>query len=161
VRANARVEFTWVQLDESCCFRFNADGKDMVVGAFSPQHLLEICDVVLRLLAVIAVHSVRLQKWSAWDAFALIHAPSLAYMLEQCQSLKDFTLISLEMDENLCRVLGAYSRPDLEIDMIECKLTRTGTSALAEVLGRSQGPTKLDWCTIMLFSRMGCAETVV
>jgi hypothetical protein len=40
-------------------------------------------------------------------------------------------------------VLGAYSRPDLKIVLTSCKLTSAGTSALAEVVGRNQGPTKL------------------
>jgi hypothetical protein len=57
---------------------------------------------------------------------------------------KDFE----EMDENHCRVLGDYSRPGLEIVLDRCKITSAGASALAEVLGRNQGPTKLDFCVI-------------
>jgi hypothetical protein len=45
-------------------------------------------------------------------------------------------------------VLGALSRPGLEIELISCKLTSAGTSALAEVLGCNQGPTVLDDCDI-------------
>jgi hypothetical protein len=52
------------------------------------------------------------------------------------------------MDENHCRVFGAYSRPGLEIEMIRCKVTNSGASFLAEVLGRDQGPTRLDFCDI-------------
>jgi hypothetical protein len=68
--------------------------------------------------------------------------------MEQCQSLKTLTLKCLEMDENHCRLLGAYSRPGLEIELLGCNLTSVGTSALAESLGRNQGPTKLDRCII-------------
>jgi hypothetical protein len=68
--------------------------------------------------------------------------------MEQCQSLKVLTLYQLEMDEDHCRVLGAYSRPDLEIVLIRCEITSAGTSALAEILGRNQGPTKLHYCQI-------------
>jgi hypothetical protein len=50
------------------------------------------------------------------------------------------------MDENHCRVLGAYSRSDLEINLDHCRITGAGASALAEALGRNQGPTKLDLC---------------
>jgi hypothetical protein len=57
-------------------------------------------------------------------------------------------LHNLEMDESHCRVLGAYSRPGLEIELKHCKLTSAGTSVLAEVLGRNQGPTKLYLCEI-------------
>jgi hypothetical protein len=64
--------------------------------------------------------------------------------MEQCQSLKALRLANLEMDENHCRALGAYSRPGLEIELINCKLTSAGANALTEVLGRNQGPTKLD-----------------
>ena len=52
------------------------------------------------------------------------------------------------MDENHCRALGTYSRPGLEIALFNCKLTIAGAIALAEVLGRNQGPTKIDNCDI-------------
>jgi hypothetical protein len=125
-------------------FHFDADGKAIYALARSPEHLLEICDVVLQLLAASAVHSVVLNNWCNRDG--VTNAPPLAYLMEQCQSLKALTLNRLEMDENHCRVLGAYSRPDLEIILVRCKLTSAGASALAEVLGRNQGPTKLDFC---------------
>jgi hypothetical protein len=57
-------------------------------------------------------------------------------------------LKSLEIDEDHYRVLGDYSRPDLEIVLDHCKITGAGASALAEVLGRNQGPTKLYLCQI-------------
>jgi hypothetical protein len=128
------------------CYRlcFDADGKEIEAAARSPEHLLEICDVVARLLAASVVHSVFLQKWSS--PFELIITPTLAYLMENCESLKFLYLINLKMDENHCRVLGAYSRPDLEIVLDGCRVTGAGASALAEVLGRNQGPTKLDWC---------------
>jgi hypothetical protein len=67
------------------------------------------------------------------------------------------------MDENHCRVLGAYSRPGLETELKYRKLTSAGTSALAEVLGRNQGSTTLDSCNIdnFLLANAGCTETVV
>jgi hypothetical protein len=68
--------------------------------------------------------------------------------MEHCRSLKVLTLLGLEMDEDHCRVLGAYSRPDLEIILHLCTITSAGASALTEVLGRNQGPTKLDRCDI-------------
>jgi hypothetical protein len=52
------------------------------------------------------------------------------------------------MDEDHCRVLGTYSRPGLEIVLNQCKITSAGAFALAEVLGRNQGPTKLALCKI-------------
>jgi hypothetical protein len=78
----------------------------------------------------------------------LINAPTLAYLMEQCQSLNVLSFNNLEIDENQCRVLGAYSRPDLEIILISCKLTSAGASALAEILRRNQGPTKLAFCFV-------------
>jgi hypothetical protein len=57
-------------------------------------------------------------------------------------------LKDLELDEEQVHVLGVYSRPGLEIELIACKLTSAGTSALAEVLGRNQGPTNLYRCEI-------------
>jgi hypothetical protein len=128
-------------------FRFSADGKYITALARSPEHLSEVCDVVLRLLAASVVHLVFLYKWSSL-AGASINATSLAYLMEQCQSLKSLFLGNLEMDENHCLVLGAHSRPDLEIALSRCTLTSAGTRALAEVLGSNQGPTQLRSCGI-------------
>jgi hypothetical protein len=69
--------------------------------------------------------------------------------MEQCHiSLKFLSLNHLEVDEDHCRVLGAYSRPGLEIFLIKCKLTSAGARALVEVLGRNQGPTRILSCEI-------------
>jgi hypothetical protein len=130
------------------CFRFIVDGKILVAWARSSEALSEIVDAVLRLVAARVVYSVILGKqWMPVDG-ALITAASLAYLMEQCQSLKAVKLQNLEMDETHCRVLGAYSRPDLEIELNSCVITGAGASALAEVLGRNQGPTRLDYCEI-------------
>jgi hypothetical protein len=144
-RAAGRVMYGWGQSMLSCRFRFAVDGKDIVALAHSREDILEICYVVLRLLAASVVHLVILRKGSSRNG-SFINATSLAYLMEQCQSLKVLKLEDLEMDENHCLVLGAYSRPDLEIVLRHCKLTSAGTNALAEVLGRNQGPTKLDSC---------------
>jgi hypothetical protein len=102
---NARVR-SWGQLDESCSFWFSADGKDIFALARSPEHLLEIYDFVLRLLAGSVVHSVMLHKYGFRDC-ALLNAPTLAYMMEQCQSLKALTLGRLiSLQEDHIRVLG-------------------------------------------------------
>jgi hypothetical protein len=130
---------------ELCSFNFNADGEDTYAFARSTEHLLEIVDVVLRLLAVSVVHSVSLHNWSYLEGTS-INAPTLAYLMEQCQSLKLLSLQRLEMDENHCRMLGDFSRPDLEIVLDGCRVTSAGSSALAEVLGRNQGPNKLCSC---------------
>jgi hypothetical protein len=133
--------------DESCHFSFKADGKDMFALARSSEALSEMFDVVRRLLLANASEVYKLELRSV-DLSGFFNAPTLAYLLEQCQSLKFLSLSLLEMDENHCRVLGAYSRLDLEIELIQCKLASAGTSALAEVLGRNQGPTKLKRCDI-------------
>jgi hypothetical protein len=152
VRDCGRAMYAWHPLDESYRFCFNADGEDIIALASSPEHLLEICDVVLRLLAASVVRSVHLADWSSihWTSFngAFINAPILAYLMEQCQSLKILSMSNLEIDENHCRVLGGDSRPDLEIELKHCKITSAGARALAEILGRNQGPTKLNWCYI-------------
>jgi hypothetical protein len=148
-RAGGRGEYFSSQLDESCRFYFSADGKQLGALARSPEYLLEICNVIFRLLAASVVHSVILHNanWRS-PAGVSINAPTLAYLMEQCPSLTALTLEHLEMDENHCRVLGAYSRPGLEIELICCKFTSAGTSALAEVLGNNRGPTELYLCEI-------------
>jgi hypothetical protein len=145
-REGGRGVKLWGHLHKSCRFHFNVDGDEIFAFGRSPEHLLEICDVVLRLLAASVVHSLILVgSWNS-PAGALINAPTWAYLMEQCQSLNGLTLKYLEMDENNCRVLGGYSRPGLEIELFRCNFTSAGTSALVEVLGRDQGPTKLDRC---------------
>jgi hypothetical protein len=123
---------------------FQCRGKDIVALARFPEHLLEICDVVLRLLATSVVHSVRICNLGSSPNGSFINAPTLANMMEQCQSLKALELAYLEMHENHCHALGAYSRPDLEIELTGCAIVGAGIRALAEVLGRNQGPTKID-----------------
>jgi hypothetical protein len=144
----ARRNGPWLRLyDASGYFCLNADGKVIDALAKYSEHLLEICDVVLRLLAASGVHSVHLSYWIARDG-TFINSASLAYLMEQCQSLKVLTLEKVALDENHCRVLGAYSRPGLEINLEDCAISSAGARALAEILGRNQGPTKLDFCNI-------------
>jgi hypothetical protein len=137
----------WEQKHRSYGFSFRADGEQLSALARSPEHLFEICDIVLQLLAASVVHSVHLNNWRSLRG-AFINASALAYLMERCQSLKVLSLGYLEMDEDHCRVLGTYSRPGLEIVLNSCKTTTAEAIALAEVLGRNQGPTKLDWCEI-------------
>jgi hypothetical protein len=148
-REDGGAMYSWGWLDESCSFLFIVDGKEINAFARSPEHSLEICDVVLRLLAASVVHSVDLRKFCTPGA--VINAPALVYLMEQCRSLKVLKLDRLALDEDHCLVLGAYSRPDLEIELIQCKLTSAGTSALAEILGRNQGPTRLELCNVNNF----------
>jgi hypothetical protein len=153
------LSFKNLEMDESHCRVLGAYSRpdfeielNLVALARSPMHLLEICDIVLRLLAASVVQSIIMQ--TIWDSAvqALINATTLAYLMEQCQSLKALSLKSLEMDEDHCRVLSGYARPDLEIVLAGCKLTSAGTRALAEVLGQNQRPTKLDLCEIDSFT---------
>jgi hypothetical protein len=65
-RVGRAVEYYWKQLGDSCCFYFSVDGKSIVAFARTPEHLLKICDVVLRLLAGTVVHSVILKKMGFW-----------------------------------------------------------------------------------------------
>jgi hypothetical protein len=152
VEARGGVVRSWLHLDREedlYCFAFSVDNDTQVVAvAFSPEYLLEICDVALRLVAATsAVESVILNNWCPTPGF-FINAPTLAFLMEQCQSLKALLTMDLQMDEDHCRVLGAYSRPDLEIVLLRCTITSAGASALAEVLGRNQGPTELVECGV-------------
>jgi hypothetical protein len=148
VRVDGAGACAWGQLDgSSCYFSFSVDGKE--INAFSRSHedLLEICDVVLRLLAASVAQSVILRQRSSRDG-ASINATSLEYLMEQCQSLICLSLHYLEMNENHFRVFGTYSRPGLEIELERCRITGAAAVTLAQVLGRNQGPTKLVDCKI-------------
>jgi hypothetical protein len=142
-----RIHF-WRQPVQSC-FLFTVDGKEIGAWSRSSAALSEIVDVVIRLLAASVVHSVILGK--KFNAKVPINAATLGYLMGQCQSLKTLTLLHLELDESHFRVIGAYFRPDVEIELIYCVITDAGASVLAEVLGRNQGPTRLDNCYIDAF----------
>jgi hypothetical protein len=144
LRAN-QDQYVPTYLDWNYKCSFNADGRITIALANSHEHLLEICDVLLRLLAASIVHSVILRNWNNHHSVS-IHAPTLSYVMEQCPSLKCLSLYGLAMDENHSRVLGSYSRPDLEIELINCAITGSGAITLAEVLGQNQGPTRLERC---------------
>jgi hypothetical protein len=74
VHGAARVVNYWDHLDGSSGhFSFSADGKDIAALARSPEHLLEICDVVLRLLAVSIVHSVVLRHQFQVGILLILH----------------------------------------------------------------------------------------
>jgi hypothetical protein len=66
--------YCWEQLDGSCRFRFSADGKEIIAFGRSHEHLLEICDVVVRLLAASVVQSVCIDNWRCLDGI-FINAP--------------------------------------------------------------------------------------
>jgi hypothetical protein len=73
-REGGRVVKSWEWLADWCSI-FCADGKEINALARSPEHLLEIFDVVLRLLAASVVHSVLLNQYVSLDG-ALINAAS-------------------------------------------------------------------------------------
>ncbi len=144
VSAHGSGLFYWRYSISECYFRFTVDGKTVIAWTRSAEALSEIADVVLRLVAASVVCSVILCPCDG----ALINAASLAYLMGQCQRMKVLSLQGLEMDETHCRLLDAYSRLDLEIELNRCRFTSAGASALVEVLGWNQGPTKLDYCEI-------------
>ncbi len=146
VSAHGSGLFYW-RYSISKCLGFTVDGKTVIAWASSHEALSEIADVVLRLVAASVVYSVVLCQTFPDDG-ALINATSLAYLMGQCQRMKVLSLQGLEMDETHCRLLDAYSRLDLEIELNRCRFTSAGASALVEVLGWNQGPTKLDYCEI-------------
>jgi hypothetical protein len=109
VRVYGKGAYSWEQLDESCCFCFSVDGKALNACARSHEHLLEICDVVLRLLAASTTHSIFLCQKSSLDG-ALINATILEYLMEQCQSLKLLSVQDLFLNENHIHVFGTTRR---------------------------------------------------
>jgi hypothetical protein len=152
VRTNGRAENAWRQLHmPKLRFCFNADGNEISALARSPEHLLEICDVVLRLLSASVVYSVKLNKGNRHHDAELMNSPPLAYLMERCQSLTYLSLNDIELDENHCRALGDHSRTSLEIEVIACVISHTGACALGDILARNQGPTKLHYCDINNF----------
>jgi hypothetical protein len=113
LRAHGNGRYSWDLVSQSPYrFTFSADGNDIRAFARSPEHLLEICDVVLRLLAASVIHSVDLKKWTSPDILiALIIAPTLTHLMEQCQSLKILAFEYLKLDEDLCHHLVPIRGP--------------------------------------------------
>jgi hypothetical protein len=68
-RGGTEMLYCWEQLNTSCRFRIGTDdGKEIYALARSPEHLLDICDGVLRLLAAASVvHSVILCNRNSID----------------------------------------------------------------------------------------------
>jgi hypothetical protein len=141
-----------LQMDYRFCF--NADGKEIVALALNSEALSKIVEVVRRLLLANAREVSELALWNVGQSDEeFFNAPSLAFSLaflvEQCQNLKALTLgdlVSLSEDHVLLR--GDFSKPGLEIYLNHCRITGAAAAVLAEVLGRNQGPTKLDSCDI-------------
>jgi hypothetical protein len=146
VRANKRRDKCSFYLQDDYRLRFDVDGKDIHVFAHSSEAFSDIADVVFRLLAASVVHSVILDSWRFLDE-TFFNAASLAYLMEQCHSLKALTLKKIALDEDTIRVLGDYSKPDLDIKLDRCRIEGAAATVLAQVLERNQGPTKLDCCT--------------
>jgi hypothetical protein len=130
-------------------FSFSADGKGCFAVAHSSEALTEILDVFRRLLVANAseVHELAL-RGNLGQSSVFFNAPSFAYLVEQCQNLTALSLEKITLDEDHIRVLGDCSKPGLEIALNDCRITGTAAVALAEVLGRNQGPTKLFACYI-------------
>jgi hypothetical protein len=155
---------SFLPYEEEHIFSFNVDGTEIFAVARSSAALSEIVDVVRRLLAANArdVYKSMLQN-VGHCVERIFNAPSLAYLTEQCQNLKALTLEDLvSLYEDHFRVLGALSRPDLEI-----KLNRCDLRVLEQVLWQRyldairDRPCLMNVILTIPFSRMGCAETIV
>lgn len=74
-------------------FSFNVDGKDIFAVAPNAAALSEIVDVVHRLLVANArdVNPLTLKNLGNGDG-VFFNAPTLAYLVEHCQNLKDFNI---------------------------------------------------------------------
>jgi hypothetical protein len=137
VAQHGRVVNSWGDIDQSRQFCFDVDGKVIYALALSLEHFSEICDVVLRLLLAAdgsEVYELELSHVLDFDEVCInATCTSLASLIEQCQRLKVLRSDGMFLEENLCLVLGTFSRPNLEIELLRCNLTNAGTSALAEV----------------------------
>jgi hypothetical protein len=153
VSERARARDYWDCLEEDYAFYFRANGETIVGLARSAEALGQICNVIHRLVLadVSEIYELELRNvGSRGEAF--FSAPNLAYLMEQCQSLEVLTLGGLEsLDEDHVRVLGDYSRPGLEIELHDCLIIDAAASALVQILGRNQGPTKLAFCNMDFF----------
>jgi hypothetical protein len=133
------------QLNGSYCFHLHAEDIKIHALACSSEHLSEICDVVLRLMAASVVHSPLLSNWNCFPHHVSINAASVEYLMEQCQSLKVLTLQDLEIDEDQIRLLEEFSRPGLEIELKPCG-TSSGPPAVSPALSRDEFASAAHSC---------------
>jgi hypothetical protein len=77
-----------------------------------------------------------------------ISAPDLAQLLKDRHVLKCLELEKLTLDEDHCRALAAASRPDLQINLLSCRITDAGARIFVESLRLNRGPTLLRDCHI-------------
>jgi hypothetical protein len=131
-------------------FSFNINGKSTVALARSSSALLDIVDVVCRLLVANVGEVYHLELRNLGESKEVFFsAPMFASLAEQCQNLKALILENVTLDKGHCRALGDFSKPGLAVDLLEYRIEgAAATEALAEVLGRNQGPTKLTLCDI-------------
>jgi hypothetical protein len=131
---------------------FTANGEKIFVATSSFPACLEAFAIVGRLLAASASEVYELDVRNLCRLHQVFDniAPTLAYLMEQCQNLKVLALTHLEIDEDQIRALGTVSilRPSLEIKLLFCRILGASAEALAEVLQRNQGPTELEYCDI-------------
>jgi hypothetical protein len=115
-------------------FIFSADDKGFFAFARSPEHLLEICDVVLRLLARSDVHSVILHSFD--DQVAWITAP-LVDMMKVNTSIHTIRLT----DRNFRELIRADIIPYLESNRLRPRVLAIQRARpitfSAKVLGRA------------------------
>jgi hypothetical protein len=156
VRSNWRSALSCLHLEQLLdIYRFaikvgGVGGKHINILAWSPAALSEIVDVVCSLLAANTSEVDVLELCNeGLGKEAFCSAPIFASLAEQCQNLKCLTLRGLDsLSEDQIRVLDTISRPGLEIVLRECRIEGAAAEALAEALGRNQGPTRLDECDI-------------
>jgi hypothetical protein len=132
-------------------FLFKANGEEICIACSSSAARLEMFAVAGRLLAANASEVHELDVNSLCRRHQVFDfAPTLDYLMEQCQNLKVLSLTNLEIDEDQIRALGAVSilRPAFEIKLLFCRIAGTSAEALLEFLQRNQGPTELVYCDI-------------
>jgi hypothetical protein len=147
VTGYGRAHFRYYELKGIYSFRVIVNGAEIHALTLSSAAFSETLDVVRRLLLaeVREVYELDLKYSSRDHDKMFFSAAVLASLMEQCQSLKVLKLENVALHENHFRVLGAFSRPGLEIELKHCQI-KGATALLAEILTSIQGPTKLDCC---------------
>jgi hypothetical protein len=127
-------------------FQLDVDGQQITAMARSSEAFSEIVDVVLPPLLmanVSEIHELELRNVRR-HGVASYDVPIFVHLVVQFKSLKFLTLERMTLDEDDCRVLGNISGKNLELK--GCIIEDAAAETLAEVLGRNQGPTRLDYC---------------
>jgi hypothetical protein len=124
------------------------ESKSLHVFARSEAHTTVASDILLQLLTTGDSRKVELSASDDDTNRFPISGLAFSYFLAQSRNLRNLSLGYFALDTCHCRAIDALARTDLEIELVNCKLTESGEDILLECIRQNRGPTELINCHI-------------